>query len=151
MAIFFRDGIVVKKDNKEAYKLFEAAAKQHLSNALCNLADCHLAEYHQQIPSITNDLIKAISLYKEAAAQKHAHSLLRLGELYEQDPHFSPGLLTAYEYYQESADLGDEAALAKVKGLQGLKKLNACLEQTLPQLPQTLTGIILDYTGSAQL
>lgn len=109
LALLYRDGEEVKRDDQMALKLFEKAARHYYPDAFYSLG-----WMYEQGRGTSKNLEKANYYYREGIKRHAEDALYSIGRVYEYGLGGEPiDLLKAQEWYGRAADLGYEMAFAK--------------------------------------
>ncbi len=109
LGLRYEDGSGVKKDLKEAVRLYRLAADQGHAPAQNNLGACY-----QRGIGVDKDTQEAVRLYRLAANQEYAAAQKKLGFCYEKGIGVRKDLKEAVRLYRLAADQGYAAAQNKL-------------------------------------
>lgn len=101
LGLFYKKGLVVPQDYKEAIKWFRRAADQGDANAQEELGFI----YNKGL-GVPQNITESINWYSKAAAQGHRVAQFNLGSLY----HIQGDYKEAIKWYRKAADQGDANA-----------------------------------------
>ncbi|MGL1956008.1 MAG: sel1 repeat family protein [Colwellia sp.] len=99
MALIYKNGYGVVKDDMKAFELLKLAAEQNYSDA-----QFELALIYSEGTSVTPDLDKAFSLTKKAAEKGLASAQFNLAVMYANGNGVKKDILSAARWYKKSAN-----------------------------------------------
>jgi TPR repeat protein len=127
LAICYDQGIMVAKSNITAASYYRKAIKHGHAAASYNLAFSYLKNEPDEAASLFFNAAKlnfthAINELKQLANRNNKKAITYLGACYENN-HCVPGdITTAISYYNQAANLGDDAALCHLARLKPEKR-----------------------------
>lgn len=104
LGICLLDGIDLKADYQEAFRLLSSAAKKGSSRSIVNLA-----RIYEEGLGVEKNMLEAIRLYKDVSNVEFLASV-SLGRIYSRGKGVAPDAAEAVRYYSLAAEWGNRIA-----------------------------------------